>query len=124
MGKLINRIPVSRLLISSLPGSDLRTRVELLGRPCDVNKRPQILPGKLDIKRHSPSILYLIPPLIWRIAVIIQVPIATFQINIKYEYSLEALLPIRLHPKFRAEVRLSLLVLIQKTQLLYNCEIK
>ena len=49
MGKLINRIPGSRLLISSLPGSALRTHVESL-------------PGTLDIKRHSPSILYRIPP--------------------------------------------------------------
>ena len=47
MGELINRIPGSRLLISSLPGSALRTLVE-----------SQALPGKLDIKRHSPSILY------------------------------------------------------------------
>ena len=30
-GKLINRIPGSRLLISSLPGSALRTLVESLG---------------------------------------------------------------------------------------------
>ena len=59
MGKLINRIPGSRLLISSLPGSALRTHVELLGKPRDVNKRSQSLPGKLDIKRHSPSILYV-----------------------------------------------------------------
>ena len=29
MGKVINRIPGSRLLISSLPGSVLRTHVEL-----------------------------------------------------------------------------------------------
>ena len=59
MGTLIHRIPGSRLLISSLPGSDLRT----LGRPRDVNKRSQSLAwlhGKLDIKRHSPSILYLL----------------------------------------------------------------
>ena len=27
--------------------------------PRDVNKRSQRLPGKLDIKRHSPSILYI-----------------------------------------------------------------
>ena len=53
MGKLINRIPGSRLLISSLPGSALRTLVEWLGKPWDVNKRPKALPGKLDIKRHS-----------------------------------------------------------------------
>ena len=39
MGKLINRIPGSRLLISSLPGSALRTHVESLGKPRDVNKR-------------------------------------------------------------------------------------
>ena len=37
-GKLINRIPGTRLLISSLPGSALRTHVELLGKPHDVNK--------------------------------------------------------------------------------------
>ena len=43
MGKLINRIPGSRLLISSLPGSALRTHVELLGKPHDVNKRSQSL---------------------------------------------------------------------------------
>ena len=78
--KLINRIPGSRILISSLPGSASRTHVESLGKPRDVNKRSQrlrermlnrsaslamstsvlkALPGKLDIKRHSPSILYL-----------------------------------------------------------------
>ena len=39
MGKLINRIPGSRLLISSLPGSALRTHVESLENPRDVNKR-------------------------------------------------------------------------------------
>ena len=38
MGKLINRIPGSGLLISSLPGSALRTLVESLGKPRDVNK--------------------------------------------------------------------------------------
>ena len=43
MGKLINRIPGSRLLISSLPGSALRTLVESLGKPRDVNKRSQNL---------------------------------------------------------------------------------
>ena len=63
MGKLIKRITGSRLLISSLPGSALRTLVESLGKPRDVNKRSQslALPGKLDIKRHSPSILYVYP---------------------------------------------------------------
>ena len=39
--KLINRIPVSLLLISSLPGSALRTLVESLGKPRDVNKHSQ-----------------------------------------------------------------------------------
>ena len=39
MGKLINVIPGSRLLISTLPGSALRTLVESLGKPRDVNKR-------------------------------------------------------------------------------------
>ena len=43
MGKLINRIPGSRLLISSLPGLTLRTFFESLGKPRDVNKRPQSL---------------------------------------------------------------------------------
>ena len=43
MGKLINRIPGSRILISSLPGSALRTHVESLGKPRDVNKRYQSL---------------------------------------------------------------------------------
>ena len=41
--KLINRIPGSRLLISSLPGSALRTHVESLGKPRDVNIRSQSL---------------------------------------------------------------------------------
>ena len=43
MGKLINRIPGSRLLISSLPGSALRTHVESFGKPRDVNKHSQSL---------------------------------------------------------------------------------
>ena len=43
MGKLINGIPGSRLLISSLPGLALRTHVESLGKPRGVNKRSQSL---------------------------------------------------------------------------------
>ena len=43
MGKLINRIQGSRLLISSLPGLALRTDVESLGKPRNVNKRSQSL---------------------------------------------------------------------------------
>ena len=42
-GKAINGISGSRLLISSLPGSALRTHVESLGMPGDVNKRSQSL---------------------------------------------------------------------------------
>ena len=42
MGKLINRILGSCLLISSLPGSALRRHVELLGKSRDINKRSQI----------------------------------------------------------------------------------
>ena len=38
MSKLINRIPGSCLLISSLPGLALRPHVESLDKPHDVNK--------------------------------------------------------------------------------------
>ena len=41
MDKLIDRIPGLGLLISSLLGLALRTLVELLGKPRDVNKRSQ-----------------------------------------------------------------------------------
>ena len=41
MDKQINRIPGWRLLVSSLPGSALRTHVELFGKLRDVNKRSQ-----------------------------------------------------------------------------------
>ena len=43
MGELINRIPGSRPLISSLPGEALRMHVESLGKPQDVNKHSQSL---------------------------------------------------------------------------------
>ena len=43
MGQLINRIPGSRLLISSLPGSALKTHVESLDKPRAVIKRSQSL---------------------------------------------------------------------------------
>ena len=62
MVKLINRIPGSRLLISSLPGSALRTHVDIarlrLASLAMSTCILKALPGKLDIKRHSPSILY------------------------------------------------------------------
>ena len=56
MGKLVNRIPGSRLLISSLPGSASRTHVESLA---DLTSVLKALPGKLDIKRYLPRILYV-----------------------------------------------------------------
>ena len=56
MGKLINRIPGSRLLISSLPGSALRTHVDIA--------RLKAEPGKLDIKRREPGILFISLPII------------------------------------------------------------
>ena len=43
MGKLINRITGSRLLVSSLPGSALRAHVASLDKPHDVNMRSQSL---------------------------------------------------------------------------------
>ena len=43
MGKLINRIPGPRLLISSLPGSSLRTHDDPLSKHRDINKRSQSL---------------------------------------------------------------------------------
>ena len=54
--KLINRAPGSRHLVSSLPGSALRTHVELLGMPGDSSSRLEVIAGKLCIKRLSPSI--------------------------------------------------------------------
>ena len=43
IGKLINIIPGSGILISSLPGSAFRTHVEAFGKPRDVDKRSQSL---------------------------------------------------------------------------------
>ena len=43
MGKLIHRVPGSRLLISSLPDKALRTHVGSLGEPRDGNSRSQSL---------------------------------------------------------------------------------
>ena len=55
MGKLINRIPGSPILISSLPGSALRMHASSLVMSTNVLKA---LTGKLDVKRHSSGILY------------------------------------------------------------------
>ena len=57
--KLIKRIPGSHLLISSLPNSDLNRHFELLDKPRDSTSILKALPGKLDIKRHSPIILFI-----------------------------------------------------------------
>ena len=59
MGKLINRIPGSRFLVSSLPGSALRTHMNRSASLAMSTSVRKALPGKLDIKRHSPSILYV-----------------------------------------------------------------
>ena len=62
MGKLINRIPGLCVMMSSLPGSASRLHVETLGKPLDSTSVLKALPGKLDIKRHSPSVFYLKRP--------------------------------------------------------------
>ena len=62
IGKLINRISGLCLLISSLPGSASRMHVESFGKPRDSTSVLETLPGKLDMKRHSPTqacILYI-----------------------------------------------------------------
>ena len=59
LGKLINRIPGSCLLISSLPGWASRMHVKSLGKLAMSTSVLEALPGKLDIKRHSSSILYI-----------------------------------------------------------------
>ena len=62
IGQLINKIhvPDSILLISSLPGSVSRMHFESIRKPRGSTSVLEALPGKLDIKRHSPSILYLL----------------------------------------------------------------
>ena len=70
MSKLMDRIPGSHLLISSLLGSALRTLVESRGKPRAVKKHPKVLPGKLDIKRNSPSILYISASLVMSTSVL------------------------------------------------------
>ena len=61
--KLINWIPGLPLLISILPGFASRMHVETLDRPGNSTSVLEGLPGKLDIKRHSPSILYFYSPI-------------------------------------------------------------
>ena len=59
MGKLIKRIPGLRILISSLPGSALRTHVESFESLAMSTSVLKDLPGKYNIKRHSTCILYI-----------------------------------------------------------------
>ena len=59
MGKLINRIPGSCLLISSLRGWASKMHFESFGKSLDYTSVLKALSGKLDIKRHSPSIPYV-----------------------------------------------------------------
>ena len=59
MCKLINRISGMRLLVSSLPSSASRRRAESLGKPRYSTSVLKASPGKLNIKSHSPSILYM-----------------------------------------------------------------
>ena len=59
MVKLINRIPGSRFLITSLPGSLWERMLNRSGSIALSTSVLKALPGKLDIKRHSPSILYI-----------------------------------------------------------------
>ena len=51
--------PGSRLMISNVSSLAFRTHVQSLGKPCDSTSILKALSGKLDIKRHSPSSLYL-----------------------------------------------------------------
>ena len=59
LDKLLNRIPGSGLLISSLPGSAKEWMLNQSASLAMSTSVFEALPGKLDIKRHSPSILYL-----------------------------------------------------------------
>ena len=68
LGRLINRIQGPRILIPNLLGSALSENdFELFNKPRDSTGVLQVLPGKRDIKRHTPTILYiLLNPLIWQ----------------------------------------------------------
>ena len=58
IGKLLNRTLGLRLLISSLPGSALKTH-EASAEPRDLTSVLKVLLDRLDIKRHPLSILYV-----------------------------------------------------------------
>ena len=57
-GKRINKIPSSRLLISSIPGLSLRTHVESLDKPRDVNKHSQSLVNLISKDTHLVFSMY------------------------------------------------------------------
>ena len=59
MDKRINRIPGSRLLISSLPRSALNTLVESLGKPINVNKRSKSL-GLVNLTSEDTHLVFYI----------------------------------------------------------------
>ena len=59
IGKLRNRILGSHLLISSLPDLISRTHVESHSKPRNSTSILEAMPGKLDIKKQKPSILYI-----------------------------------------------------------------
>ena len=59
MGKLIFRIPGLLLLIWSLPGSALRTQVESLDKPRNVNKRSQSLALKNLISKDTHLVFFI-----------------------------------------------------------------
>ena len=50
-------------MISSLPGKALRMLVELRGLPRDSTCLFEAEPGKLDIKRREPGILFISLPI-------------------------------------------------------------
>ena len=59
IGKLINRIPGSRVLISSLPGRRWECLSNRTASLAMSTSHLEALPGRLHIKRQSPSILYI-----------------------------------------------------------------
>ena len=61
----MNRIPGSRLLISNLPGSALRTYVESLGKPRDVNKHSQRKPCLVNLISKDTHLVFSIYILFW-----------------------------------------------------------
>ena len=76
MGKLINRIPGSRLLISSLLDTKIHSPsiLYILASLAMSLTVLVALAGKLDIKRHSPSILYILASLVMSTSILKALP--------------------------------------------------